>query len=122
MRPETKFFARWPGVWSMLCEKADTVARMGGDEFLVLLPEVGVSDQAGEVARKLLATMAREPFVLDRQSLPLSFSIGIAFYPDHCATSAELLTHADSALYAAKRAGKNQFAYFNGALASSAVR
>jgi len=93
--------------------EADTVARMGGDEFLVLLPEIGGSDQAGEVARKLLSAMAREPFVFEKQSSSLSFSIGIAVYPDHGATTTELLTHADNALYAAKRAGKNQFTYFN---------
>lgn len=90
----------------------DTVSRMGGDEFLIILPEIGELDQAGHVARKLLATMAREPFAVDEQSLALTLSIGIAFYPDHGSNIDELMANADRALYDAKRAGKSQFAHF----------
>jgi diguanylate cyclase (GGDEF)-like protein/PAS domain S-box-containing protein len=107
---------------SVLCEVArrlvgalrsiDTVARIGGDEFVILLPEVGGRDQAGDVARKLLATMAREPFIAGEQSPAMTMSIGISFYPDHGSKIHELLAHADNALYAAKLAGKNQFAFF----------
>lgn len=89
----------------------DTVARMGGDEFLILLPEVGALDESGDVARSLLATMAREPFTISEQSLALTISIGIALCPDHGSEIHELIAHADGALYAAKHAGKNQFAY-----------
>jgi diguanylate cyclase (GGDEF)-like protein/PAS domain S-box-containing protein len=91
---------------------SDTVSRTGGDEFLILLPEIREIDQAGHVARELLATIAREPFAVDGQSLALTLSIGIAFYPDHGSNIDELMANADRALYDAKRAGKNQFAYF----------
>lgn len=92
--------------------EVDTVARLGGDEFLVLLPELNGRDQAGVVAGHLLAMMQREPFVVENQSFVLSFSIGIAFCPDDGLAVHELLGHADSALYAAKRAGRNRFAFF----------
>jgi diguanylate cyclase (GGDEF)-like protein len=85
---------------------------VGGDEFLILLPEVGELDQADQVARKLLAAMAREAFTVDKRSFALALSVGIAFYPDHGSDIDELMTNADRALYDAKRAGKNQFAHF----------
>lgn len=90
----------------------DTVSRMGGDEFLIMLPEVGGADQSGRVATKILDAMAQTPFNAGDQSLTLTFSIGIAIYPEHGSNSNELITHADKALYGAKRAGKNRFAMF----------
>ncbi|TPG46787.1 GGDEF domain-containing protein [Rhodanobacter glycinis] len=92
--------------------QVDTVARLGGDEFLILLPEVNGRDQASVVASNLLAMMQREPFEVENQSFILSFSIGIAFCPDDGVAVHELLGHADSALYTAKRAGRSQFAFF----------
>ena len=100
----------------------DTVARLGGDEFLILLAEMDGGDQAGEVARKLLAMMTREPFSVGEQSVALTCSIGIAFFPDHGSAMPELMAHADNALYAAKQAGKNQFAYYTPAAGSPGNR
>ncbi|HXK17623.1 MAG TPA: diguanylate cyclase [Polyangiaceae bacterium] len=89
---------------------SDTVARLGGDEFLVLLPEVEDSESAATVARKLLGAMAENPFEVVGQTLNVSFSVGVAVFPDHAADPRELLASADAALYRAKRAGKNQLA------------
>lgn len=90
----------------------DTVSRVGGDEFLVVVPEIDGFDESGLVARKVLEVMVREPFVVGEHSLTLTFSIGIAIYPDHGSNIDELISHADRALYDAKRAGKNRFAFF----------
>ena len=100
----------------------DMVARLGGDEFIVLLSEVSGRDQVDSVAGKLLAAMVHEPFSVDGQSMELTVSIGIAFYPDHGLEIHELLAHADHALYTAKHAGKNQFAYFTPGAESTATQ
>jgi diguanylate cyclase (GGDEF)-like protein/PAS domain S-box-containing protein len=91
--------------------ESDTVARVGGDEFIVLLPEVNNRDQVGLVAQKLLAAMAGNPFEVEGHSLALSFSIGIALFPDNGEEINELIANADRGLYKAKHSGKNQYMY-----------
>jgi diguanylate cyclase len=80
----------------------DTVARLGGDEFAALLPDA-TADGAAAVAQKLRAAL-HKPLTLDGVGLDLDASIGIAVYPDHGSDAAELLQHADVAMYAAKQA------------------
>ena len=91
---------------------SDTVARLGGDEFLVLLPEVEGAKDAEAVCLKLLRAMADEPILVDGQHVSLSFSIGVALFPEHAASVQGLIARADAALYQAKRSGKNRFACF----------
>ena len=79
----------------------DTVARLGGDEFAMLLPDA-TAEGAAAVADKLRATL-HQPLTLDGVGLDLDASIGIAVYPDHGGDAAELLQHADVAMYAAKQ-------------------
>jgi diguanylate cyclase len=79
----------------------DTVARLGGDEFAVLLPDA-TADGAAAVAQKVRAAL-HQPLTLDGLGLDLDASIGIAVYPDHGGDAAELLQHADVAMYAAKQ-------------------
>jgi diguanylate cyclase len=81
--------------------QVDTVARLGGDEFAVLLPEVD-AEGAPAVAEKLRVAL-HQPLTLDGVGLDLDASIGIAVYPDHGGDAAELLQHADVAMYAAKQ-------------------
>jgi len=90
--------------------ESDTVSRLGGDEFVVLVDRVGVPEDAGRVARKLLNTL-REPVEVAGREHRLSGSIGIAIYPFHGTTADELLTYADDAMYRAKRRGKDNFQY-----------
>ena len=80
----------------------DTVARLGGDEFAVLLPRVGSAEHCIEIAGRLLDAL-QGPADLNGVLVDISGSIGAAVYPHHSANAAELLQHADIAMYAAKR-------------------
>ncbi|MGA7615605.1 MAG: EAL domain-containing protein [Thermoanaerobaculia bacterium] len=85
-----------------IIRKSDTIARVGGDEFAVLLPQVVDADSAMEVATKLLKTLDT-PFILDGRKLPISASLGIAVSPAHATDAASLLRCADMAMYRAKQ-------------------
>lgn len=90
--------------------RTDTVARLAGDEFVVLLDMLTARDDALDVARKLLAVLA-EPFVLAAATVQLSGSIGIAMHEPGCGEQADgLLCRADAAMYEAKKGGKSRFA------------
>jgi two-component system NtrC family sensor kinase len=91
--------------------KSDTVARMGGDEFTVILPEFNSVENIEGVAHQILQHLA-EPFHLPGGQGRISASIGIALYPvDGCDTS-ELMKKADIAMYRAKGQGRNAFAFY----------
>ncbi len=84
----------------------DTVARMGGDEFTVLLADIRAGGEAALVAEKILIAF-RHPFVLDGQELFVTPSIGVAVGPDDGIRPSTLLKNADSAMYRAKDRGRN---------------
>jgi diguanylate cyclase (GGDEF)-like protein len=88
----------------------DTVARVGGDEFAVLLPAVGSADLAMEVAGRVLSALER-PADLDGMPVDVSGSLGVAVYPSPSVNGAELLQHADIAMYAAKRGLRGSVLY-----------
>lgn len=85
---------------------SDTVCRLGGDEFVVLLPQIHVAEDAAEVARHILAAVS-QPYWIGAVRLQMSFSIGIAVFPDDGDDEAALMRRADTAMYAAKREGRN---------------
>jgi diguanylate cyclase (GGDEF)-like protein/PAS domain S-box-containing protein len=85
----------------------DSVARIGGDEFLILFPELGDPEDAERVGRKLLNQFSR-PFSVRGLSLTMTASIGIALYRTHGNTSEELLRNADASMYRAKDLGRNR--------------
>jgi diguanylate cyclase (GGDEF)-like protein len=89
----------------------DTVSRMGGDEFVLLLREVEGAPDALDVASKALAAL-REPFRVHQQELYVTPSIGIAVYPEHGNTAQMLITRADAAMYNVKKAGRNDVRVF----------
>ena len=93
----------------------DTVSRLGGDEFIVLMGNLKTSDDAYPVAEKLLQCF-RNTFLLDGRELSVTVSIGIALYPDDGSTSAELLRNADAAMYHSKEQGRNAYNYFTTAM------
>jgi diguanylate cyclase (GGDEF)-like protein/PAS domain S-box-containing protein len=87
--------------------KSDTVVRMGGDEFVLLLWEVEHKDDAVKVAEKILKDF-RRPFLIDGHSLNVTISIGIAIYPENGDTAEALLKSSDRSLYAAKQTGRDR--------------
>jgi diguanylate cyclase (GGDEF)-like protein len=91
--------------------KGDTVGRLGGDEFIVLLGGLTDPSDARFMAESLL-TRFRVPFLLDDRELILTVSVGIALYPDDGYTPAELLRNSDTAMYHSKEHGRNTFHYF----------
>ncbi|MGE0874702.1 MAG: putative bifunctional diguanylate cyclase/phosphodiesterase [Burkholderiales bacterium] len=91
---------------------ADTASRQGGDEFLVMLPDLDDADDAARVADKLVAAIA-QPFRLDGTELVLTVSIGIACFPDNGRDAETLLRNADAAMYAAKDTGRNCYRFYS---------
>lgn len=89
----------------------DTTAKLGGDEFVVVIPALADLQALHEVAANI-GERIRAPFQIDDNQYFVTASIGIAVFPDHCNTPEQLLMFADQALYAAKRAGKNQYQFF----------
>lgn len=87
--------------------ESDTVGRIGGDEFVVLLNAIQTLQNASVVAENIRAAI-NQPFALVGQRLQISSSIGVAHYPEHGADQKQLACNADSAMYAAKYNGGNQ--------------
>jgi len=96
---------------------SDTLARLGGDEFTIILTKLNCKEDAENVGRGLLDVLIK-PFVVENQEITISASIGISIYPEDSSDEIDLLQHADSAMYAAKRNGKNQLVYFTPELGS----
>ncbi len=92
--------------------ESDTVARYGGDEFVLLLGELHHFSEAGMVAQKVVKRLG-EPVTIDAHVLRLGGSIGIAIWPDDGGDFASLLRCADQALYAAKAGGRGTYRYFS---------
>lgn len=90
----------------------DTVSRQGGDEFVIILSELGGVDQAAHVAASVLNAISQE-FVLEPHRLHVSTSIGISIYPDDGADIDTLIRNADLAMYHAKESGRNGFQFFS---------
>ena len=99
---------------------AHTVARLSGDEFTVLLEDLAGPTQAEDLARALLEAFMR-PLDLDGQTqVVISTSIGIALYPDHGQSPADLLKFADTAMYRAKENGRNTYQLYTDAMEAKA--
>ncbi|MDP3088321.1 MAG: diguanylate cyclase [Methylotenera sp.] len=92
--------------------ESDTVARMGGDEFVVLLPIIDNETDVILVADKILDSVAK-PIKVEKLNLHVTCSIGIAIYPQHGKDEKLLVINADMAMYQAKKGGKNQAKFFD---------
>lgn len=90
--------------------KADTVARIGGDEFLIILTEVNDRAAAAHVAGKIVQQLSA-PFDLDENQIRIGASVGIAMYPTHGDTSRDLIRKADNAMYKTKALGKKGYTF-----------
>jgi len=91
--------------------ESDTVARIGGDEFVILQPEITDAENAMEFASRLIETTL-EPMVIGEVTLQPSISIGVSIYPHDGTNAQTLLQNADTALYRVKAAGRNGFALY----------
>ncbi len=95
----------------------DTLARFGGDEFCLLLPDISSKESVAAVAEKILKAV-RQPFAIDNHELYLSLSLGIAIYPDAGKTGEALLHSADVAMYHVKANGKDGYCFYSDAMGS----
>ena len=99
--------------------ETDTVARMGGDEFTVILSELDDLETVQRVAQKILQRLA-EPFRIDSEIAYVSASIGITIYPQDGSRLEHLLKNADQAMYAAKHQNRNCYRYFTPSMQEAA--
>lgn len=89
----------------------DTLSRLSGDEFAILMPQVDAL-QAQAVAARLLDAVHKHNFEVGGQPIRVTVSIGIALYPEHATTADKLQAHADLAMYRAKEEGRNRFSFY----------
>ncbi|MCK4309093.1 MAG: GGDEF domain-containing protein, partial [Candidatus Atribacteria bacterium] len=94
-----------------LLRKSDTIARMGGDEFLLLLPEISQIEDAAKIARKIINSF-KNPFVINYQKIHITTSIGIVIYPEDGEDSETLIKNADIAMYQVKEKGRNNYQFY----------
>ncbi len=97
----------------------DTVARFGGDEFVILLDDVASEDDVSGVAQKVLQALA-PPFQVERQTLYVTASIGVSLFPNDGDDATTLLKNADIAMYRAKELGKNTYQFYSADMSSRA--
>ena len=95
--------------------ETDTVARLGGDEFTVIVSDIDDFKDVERVAQCILDELS-EPFTLEGQSVHISASIGITFFPQDARDTHDLMKTADQAMYAAKSQGGNQYHYFTASM------
>lgn len=88
-----------------------TVARFGGDEFLIVIPAIDKTEYAELVAQRVIKAFEK-PFNVDGHEIFISTSLGLAVYPDDGCDAESLLRHADAAMYRAKDAGRNTYRFF----------
>ena len=86
----------------------DTVARLSGDEFVIVLLDVNHNNDVSNLVSKIIKAVA-EPYFIKGHKLKITASVGVALYPTHGSTVDALLSCADQAMYAAKKAGKNSY-------------
>ncbi|HSV53875.1 MAG TPA: EAL domain-containing protein [Burkholderiaceae bacterium] len=98
---------------------SDTVARVGGDEFLLLMEDAGSTADCVTLARRLVAALS-QPFEIAGKQIQISCSVGVVVYPDH-GQKDKLVANADAAMYAAKRAGGGTYALFESHMDAGAL-
>jgi diguanylate cyclase (GGDEF)-like protein/PAS domain S-box-containing protein len=101
--------------------ESDTIARLGGGEFTLILTNLSDSDRVGAIAQKILWKLAG-PFTLGNEQAYVSGSIGITLYPVDAMDAEGLLKNADQAMYGSKKAGRGRYQYFTAAMQDAALK
>jgi diguanylate cyclase (GGDEF)-like protein/PAS domain S-box-containing protein len=101
--------------------EVDTICRMGGDEFVVVLPEIKRAADAANVAAKILETVS-QPFVIQERELHITPSVGISVFPDDGRDTETLIRNADAAMYHAKETGRANYQFFTEQMNQSASK
>lgn len=101
--------------------ETDTVCRLGGDEFAILLPDVGSAEMAGRLVGKIFSAASRS-YQVANKDLRIGISMGISLYPRDGETIETLIKRADSAMYLAKKKGRNNYQFFDLSLEQHAER
>jgi diguanylate cyclase (GGDEF)-like protein/PAS domain S-box-containing protein len=91
--------------------RTDTVCRLGGDEFVILLSQVEHAEDAAVSARNVLRALSK-PHIINNKSLDIHVSVGVSTYPDDGGNAETLISKADTAMYEAKRQGRNNYQFF----------
>jgi len=99
-----------------LADGAGLVARLSGDEFAIVISGVDVAERAKILSEQISVAFSKIPFAIGERQLRVNASIGVAVYPEHCATADELFGNADLALYRAKTAGRGRHVFFERAI------
>ncbi len=99
--------------------EADTVSRLGGDEFTVILESIGSGDDVPLIVQKIIDTLSC-PMLIDGHEISMTASIGISLYPDDAEQPDDLLKCADTAMYIAKKNGRNKFLFFSAGMKEQA--
>jgi len=100
--------------------KTDTVCRMGGDEFAVLISDVSTKETIDEVAQRIVLAIEKT-FILQNAERRISASLGIAIYPEDGETLDTLIKHADMAMYEVKKMGRNNYLYYQPSVKSNGL-
>ncbi len=105
-----------------LCVRAsDTTARFGGDEFVVIFPDLRDISSLENISQKILSEIEK-PFSIDENLFYISASIGVSIYPTDCHNHVDLLSHADQAMYEAKKLGRNRVQFFTESIQADSLR
>ena len=96
---------------SDVCRETDTVSRLGGDEFLIVLESIAMYDDVIHIVKNIIQSLA-EPFSINNQTIHTSTSIGVTFYPEDGLSLHQLLRNSDIAMYRAKAKGRNTYEIF----------
>ncbi|MEE9412158.1 MAG: EAL domain-containing protein [Methylococcales bacterium] len=105
----------------LTARQEDTIARIGGDEFVIVLENIITNDQIETVTQKIVGIF-EQPFIVDRHELFVGASIGVSIYPKDGENHETLLNNADTAMYRAKAGGRNTVCYFGREMSSHALQ